>query len=297
MKRLRQKCPVILQDTFENTYFKKFDSKKKNCFFITLNDETNEDKELSKQSLLNKYNNIKNYLLSLKYTYFISYMELNTKGYYHIHIFIQFNTPHKLSIKKMEGANIQIMKTSVNQCIKYIQKSGEKLDEFGNPNYITGNPSIKDIALSTHNQIIENLSDYRYYNVIKKIKHDIQPLLNCKKNVYILKNITKEHENKFLNYQFFDKDNNNKIHKWCPNMIIKNIYVSIPMLKVLFNHFNEPIQHKYYPNDVENVLLLINPSIKNHNLIIEIVEFFTDCDTVDHIYDPDNILEINGVLE
>lgn len=285
------------QDTIEKDFFKSYDHKKKNCFFITLNDETNEDIEISKQSLLNKYNNVKNYLLSLKYTYIISSIEQNLKGYYHIHIFIQFNTPHKLSIKKMEGANIQIMRTSVNQCLNYITKEGKILDKFGNPNYITGNPSIKDIALSTHNQIIENMSDYRYYNVIKKIKNDTQPLLNCKKNVYILKNITKEHENKFLNYQFFDKDNNNKIHKWCPNLILKEMYVSIPMLTALFNHFNETIQHKYYPNDVENVIILINPTIKNHKLILEIKEFFKNCDTVNIMYDLDNIFEINGVLE
>lgn len=290
-------CNTKDQDTItKEDLFKNFDFKKKNCFFITLNYEQDEDIEISKNILLKKLNNIMKYLTSLKYIYILSSLETNEKEYYHVHIFVQFDSPHKLAISKMEGANIQIMKSSVNKCIDYVKKNGVILKELGYPNYITGNPSIKDIALTRHSDIIKNMSDYRYYKVIKSIKKDNQPSINSKKNIYIIKELTYELlNNQFKNYQYFNIKNG-KICHWYYNLIIKQKYINKDNFNILFGLTNEPIREKYYPADIENILFVCNNDLttEQYNLLYNMKSKYQ---MINEIFDLDNLLSLNGELD
>lgn len=261
------------------------DFKKKRDFFITLNYEQNEDKHEAQVMLITKYGRIKEYLLKLKYKYFISCMELNEKGFYHIHIFIQFDTPHKLCISKMEGANIQIRKGSVNQCINYIRKDNNILNEFGTPGYLHGNPSIKDISLSRFKDINEEC-DARYYRVYKEIKKDNQPTLNTKKNIFVARNKDdiKNNINKFkLNIYNYFEISEGKIKQFPHNMILKEKFVKKSNLDLLLNDFNEPIQFKYFPADIENIILITN---EYNNILYSLRENYNDViNNIIYLYD------------
>lgn len=228
-------------------------------FLLTLNCEINEDIENSKVELLKKFNNLTKYLLSLKYTYILASLEKNKRNYYHIHIFIQFDTPHKLSIKKIEGANIRIINKTINKVLDYVKKDGVILNEFGFPRYITGNPSIKDIALSKLSDINEN-SNAKFYRVYKEIKKDNQGLYNTPKDIYIMSKLPKSN-NKFKNFNFLIIDKT-KIKKWPTNMIVKTNYINENNINILLNDFNEPIQNKNFPADIENIIFIIPNDIQ-----------------------------------
>lgn len=246
-----------------NPEFNEWNLKKKNCFFITVNceifeGENNEPKfDEASTELSNKYNNIKNYLLGLKYNYFLASIEKNEKGFDHIHIFIQFNTPHKLSINKMEGANIQIMKSSVNACINYIKKDGNILDELGNPNFITGAPTIKDILNSNDPNDILDRIDFRFYSCINKIKNNNnwrQGLFNTKKTIHFI-NYTKlnKTQTQYNNYIFTELDSKHHYKNLSTNTAIvynENIF------KIL--HKINKCHNNYYFADIKNILIIYN---------------------------------------
>lgn len=65
--------------------------------------------------------------------YYISCKEVApTTGHEHIHMYVHFSRSHRLSKKILElGAHIEICKGSPQQNIKYIEKDGNILDEFG----------------------------------------------------------------------------------------------------------------------------------------------------------------------
>lgn len=229
-------------------------AKKKRIFQITLNYEQNPDIETSKSILLNKYDKIKSYLLSLKYNYIISCIEQNKKGFYHIHIFIQFTTPHRLSIKNLEGAHIEDCKGSVNQNLQYIKKDGNILDEFGTPRFILGNPHIKDIIKANYDEILEEC-DYRYYRVCKDIKKDNPPTFNTKKHLYLIYDINNLPES-FNNYIFFNLYSKLKINSISFNIIIENKNIYIHTLNAILNKFNKPFKN-IYPSYINNIILEI----------------------------------------
>lgn len=253
---------------------KKHDFKQKRDFFITLNYEKDEDIEKAKLTLLNKLNNIIKYLMSLKYRYILTCLEKNTKGFYHIHIFIQFNTPHKLNIAKMEGANIQIRRGSVNECINYLRKDCVILHEYGNPAYLLGNPSIKDIAMSRFSDIDEQTNG-KYYRVYKEIKHDRQGLINCNKTIYIIDNIDNLDLNKFKNYNLLDMKQG-KIKYWPINMIVPNNLVNENNINALLRKMNKPIQSKFFANDVENIIFELDINKTNQNQLFEKIKEYNN---------------------
>lgn len=80
-----------------------------------------------------KYEDLLKYLEGLKsLTYLISCKEnAPTTGHEHIHIFVCFKTPIKLSIKKCCGAHIEYCKGTIKQNIEYVKKDGNLLDEIG----------------------------------------------------------------------------------------------------------------------------------------------------------------------
>lgn len=266
--------------TSGNTKPEVFNAKKKRMFQLTLNYEQDPDIEQAKVILLKKYDTLMKYLRGLKYQYIYSCLETNEKGYYHIHIFIQFNTPHNLSIPKCEGAHIEECKGSINQNINYIKKEGTILNELGKPNYITGNPNIKDISLSRISDIHNNI-DYRFYNVVKKIKQDIQPTFNTKKIVYLIDFLDDLDKNRFNDYQFFITKN--KKIKACPHNLILTFKQAKneKYLDWIFNKFNKP-NNKFYPADIENIIIETNQVwierdlITYHDLITATIHLSND---------------------
>lgn len=270
-------------DNFEN-HVKPWKQGKYRDFLLTLNCEIDEDIDKSKIELLKKFNNLKKYLLSLKYTYILASLEKNKRDYYHIHIFIQFDTPHKLSIKKLEGANIRIINKTINKVLDYVKKDGVILNEFGYPRYITGNPSIKDIALSKISDINEN-SNAKFYRIYKEIKQDNQGLFNTRKKVYILSSIPINEDTKYNKFSYLQINEKGKIKKWPTFMILKNKQVNINNIDNLLNLHNEPIQYKYYPADIEEIMFIIPNDIKPEykELINRIYDYYSKNGTISEL--------------
>ena len=262
-------------------------------FLLTLNCEIDNNIDKSKIELLNKFNNLKKYLLKLKYTYILCSLEINKRNYYHIHIFIQFDTPHKFSIPKMEGANIKIINKTINIVIDYVKKDGVILNEFGYPRYITGNPSIKDISLSRFSEINEN-SNAKFYRVYKEIKKDNQGLFNTPKTIYIRSKKPSRKDTIFKDFNYLQIDNG-IIKRWPINMILINKNLNENNINLLLNEYNEPIQFKYFPADIEKILFIIPNDIDpKYTKIINLINKF--CDENNDLYNLDNEYD-KGILD
>lgn len=287
-------------NTNEEVCFKKWKQGKYRDFLLTLNCEINNDIDLSKTELFNKYYLIKKYLTSLKYNYFISSLEINKHDFYHIHIFIQFNTPHKLSIKKLEGSHVNIINKTINKVIEYVKKDGVILDELGIPKYISGNPTIKDISLSRFSDINEN-GNAQFFRIYKEIKKDNQGLYNTSKKLYIKSKLPTENFNDFN----FLKLKDHKIKLWPIKMIINENILTENLLDLILNNYNEPIQYKYFPADIEEILFIIPNDIETkYRNLIQFIKKYThkihDEKGIHHILDNDydkGIIDSSETLE
>lgn len=95
--------------------------------------------------------------------------EAPTTGHKHIHIFIAFEKPIRLSIKKCCGAHIEKCLGSVKQNIDYIRKDGKILDEIGEvPRERGGCHTVADLTT------IENPEEIQWneYNTWKAIQSE-----------------------------------------------------------------------------------------------------------------------------
>lgn len=113
-----------------------------------------------------KYEALKNDLLSLKTCDYLlsAEEEAPTTGHKHIHIYVHFNKPYKLSKKIMSHkAHIEICKGSPKQNINYIIKDGHILDEIGEKP-TQGIKSVKELKEAN----IEDI-DPHLYNIKCKI--------------------------------------------------------------------------------------------------------------------------------
>lgn len=261
--------------------------KKFKNFQLTLNYE-NDNIENSEQILLEKYKNLMNYLLSLKYLYIISCKEKNKKGFYHIHIFIQFNTQRSLSIKKCQGAHIEGCRGNVYENINYIKKDGIILDELGTPNIIRNSISIRQVINSTNNDELLDF-DIKYINCINKAKNTSiqwnQPTFNCKKQ--IITNLilnTNNHNFTFVGIDFkkrqfinlatyiaidmrkYNNLNNDNMNDDDENInsdikLIEEFVIIQELLNKLQDKYNLPLQTNngiFYANDVKAIHLVYN---------------------------------------
>lgn len=141
---------------------KQTQSKSSRNFLLTLNepDET--------------YEKIKNYLFGLKsMNYFISTLEkAPTTGHKHIHIYIQCETPIRLSIKKLLGAHIDKCYGSPQQNVDYIhkvkepEKRGVIIDEWGELKQ-SGGYRISDVKKMTKEE--RNDLNINYFNIVEKM--------------------------------------------------------------------------------------------------------------------------------
>lgn len=95
-----------------------------------------------------KYETLKEMLTNLKSCdYFLSSHEIApTTNHEHIHIYVHFSQPYKISQKIMNiGAHIEICRGSPKQNIDYIKKDGNILDEIGEPPHQGYAHTIKEL--------------------------------------------------------------------------------------------------------------------------------------------------------
>lgn len=128
-------------------------------FQITLND-------------VNKFDSLKSYLIKSKMlNYIIASKEIApTTGHEHIHIYVQYTSPKKISFKKLEGAHIEKCRGTPQQNYDYIVKDGDIIFEQGELRK-TGAKTIADVLKMTKQERLENL-DIRYYNIVKQINEE-----------------------------------------------------------------------------------------------------------------------------
>lgn len=129
--------------------------KKARAFQLTINE-------------IDRAGDVLNYLRGLQTNYLIACREkAPTTGHEHIHVYVQFPTPHALSLKKVEGAHIEVCRGSPEQNIAYIKKDGDIIAEEGTPRlcYV---PSIKD-AKAMDSDVLQGLN-LNFYNVVQKIE-------------------------------------------------------------------------------------------------------------------------------
>lgn len=110
------------------------------------------------------------YLRGLQSNYLIACREkAPTTGHEHIHVYVQFPTPHALSLKKLGGAHIEVCRGSPEQNIAYIKKEGDIIAEEGTPRlcYV---PSIKE-AEKMDKETLKGLN-LNFYNIVKKIESE-----------------------------------------------------------------------------------------------------------------------------
>ena len=129
--------------------------KKARAFQLTIND-------------VDAAGDVFNYLRGLQNNYMIACKEVApTTGHVHIHVYVQFPTPHALSLKKVGGAHIEVCRGSPEQNIAYVKKDGDVIVEEGTPRlcYV---PSIKD-AKAMDSDVLQGLN-LNFYSVVQKIE-------------------------------------------------------------------------------------------------------------------------------
>lgn len=121
-------------------------------FILTVNEKS-----------LEHYNEIKDYLTNLKGTNYYLCAEHIGQENKHYHIYVQFENPKRLSLKKLYGCHIEKSYGSAQQNIKYVLAQDDKhlklnitsetIDEIGEPKLRGGCYSIKDIEEMTDEEI------------------------------------------------------------------------------------------------------------------------------------------------
>jgi hypothetical protein len=122
---------------------------------------------------IEKWEELLKYFKSLKSrNYIVAGQELApSTGHPHIQIYIQFNYPIRLSIKKLCGAHIEPCYASPQRNIDYCKKDGNILIEEGKPRLGAGNAiTIKEVKAMTDKDR-ENLS-FSNYNRLQALKRD-----------------------------------------------------------------------------------------------------------------------------
>lgn len=83
-----------------------------------------------------KYDELKELITKLKSCdYFLAAHEIApTTGHEHIHVYAHFSSSYKLNKKILAiKANVAMCRGSPKQCIEYVKKDGDIIDELGNP--------------------------------------------------------------------------------------------------------------------------------------------------------------------
>lgn len=118
-----------------------------------------------------KFESLKGYILKFKNLQYgiACEEEAPLTGHKHIHIYIQFNKPQRLSTKKTEGAHIEKCYGTPEENKKYIEKDGKIIWEYGEmkTNEKTRFPTIKEVKEMTKEQ--RDLLPIQYYRIVNEI--------------------------------------------------------------------------------------------------------------------------------
>ena len=118
--------------------------KKARNYILTINEKS-----------LAHYEEIKDYILNLKSNIYYLCCEHIGQENKHYHVYCQFKTPIKLSVKKLYGAHFEISFGSAQQNIAYVKAEDDKhkklqitsklIDEEGEPKFNGGFKTIKEV--------------------------------------------------------------------------------------------------------------------------------------------------------
>lgn len=119
---------------------------------------------------------LKNYLKNIKhYQYSLAVKEVGEKtGHEHVHIYIQYSRSVRLSLKKLEGAHLEVCGGSAQQNIKYLTKqlkdgTGKLLWEEGKAEMKGIKGGLKIIDLEGMKKEERKFCPASYYNIVEKI--------------------------------------------------------------------------------------------------------------------------------
>jgi hypothetical protein len=140
------------------------------------------------------YEDIKQYLLSLKNFQYLLVTEHIGQDNKHYHAYVQYSKPAYLSYRKLHGAHVDKCFGSAQQNIRYLKCEDDKhkiswnylwiIDEEGDPllkggNYTVGYlESLEDpyelpaIHYNIYNKIQNKKSDEAFYNMLDSIQED-----------------------------------------------------------------------------------------------------------------------------
>ena len=132
--------------------------RKSKGFLITLNQ-------------VERWEKLYSYLKSLKnLNYIIAAKEIAPKtGHEHIHCYTQFLVPTSLSMKKTEGAHIDICRGSPQQNKKYVEKDGNVILEEGKIR-LSGGLTISEVMEMSKSQ--RNNLPFVYYDKVLKLNEN-----------------------------------------------------------------------------------------------------------------------------
>ena len=95
-------------------------------------------------------------------------------GHVHVHIYVQFPTPRRLSLKKIMGAHIEKTRGSTEQNIQYIKKPDTEIvvEE--------GSPRLNHVPTIAEAKKMDDLSglNLNYYNIVQKIEAEKNKKIN-----------------------------------------------------------------------------------------------------------------------
>ena len=144
-------------------------SAKHRAYILTLNEKS-----------LEHYEDIKEYILNLKSnTYYLCCEHIGQENK-HYHIYCQFKTPIKLSLKKLFGSHVEYTMGTPQDCIKYLRceddkhiKQGVKsiqIDEEGEIRKTGSFKTIREVKQMTQDERLDLPLNYK--NIVDKINEE-----------------------------------------------------------------------------------------------------------------------------
>ena len=138
-----------------------------------------------------RFESLKEYILSFKNLGYVIACkeEAPLTGHEHIHIYMQFSKPQRLSKKKTEGAHIEKCYGTPQQNVDYIKKEGNIIFEHGElkTNERTRFPTINEVEKMTQEERKE--LPIQYYNIVTKINNKENNMLKASeahKNITVI---------------------------------------------------------------------------------------------------------------
>ena len=132
------------------------------CFQLTINE-------------IDRAGDLLNYLRSLSPNYLLAGKEkAPTTGHLHMHIYVQFTTPRRLSLKKCCGAHIEKTRGSTEQNIKYVKKPDTEIVAE------EGEPRLNHVPTIDEAKKMDSLSglNLNMYNIVQKIEAEKKKIIN-----------------------------------------------------------------------------------------------------------------------